>query len=156
MSAIEKTEKATGKSIDAVLGFAAQNGMDDDEAFALVKKRGWPLVRSLVVWYYHNVQRRATRLIEQRVDIALEVAETSQDRVSARGELAGETFCLKDGTSVSWFDATEDQHRSRAAWQRELAGQATADALRHEAVAEEIKAAGVKCLRDLEKKGGRR
>jgi hypothetical protein len=135
-----------------VLAFAARNRLSDDEAFALVERHAKASLRSLVAGVYHNLQRSLVRDIEQEVDDALVIAESPRDRVSARRLLAEETFALKDGSVVHWLDATAEQHRARAAWQRELAGNCVKDAKRHEAAAAEIEAAGVTCLRDLVKK----
>jgi hypothetical protein len=135
-----------------ILRYAALNRLSDDEAFALVQKHALSSLRTLVLNVYYNLQRSLVREIERGVDVALVAADTPQDRVAARHALAEETFGLRDGSSVAWLDATAEQHRERAAWQRELAGNCVKDAKRHELAAKEIEAAGVSCLRDLAKK----
>ncbi len=138
-----------------VLRYAALNRLSDDQAFALVHKHALASLRTLVLNVYYNLQRSLVRTIEQEVDVELAEATTVRDRVAARKVLAVETFALRDGSSVAWGAATAEQHRERATWQRELAGQCTKDAKRHELAAKEIEEAGVRCLNDL-KKGVRR
>lgn len=135
-----------------VIRFATENGLSDDEAFALAERQAQAALKQLFLYELHRFQRSYVRIIEQAVDRKLEIATTPQDRVAARRMLAEETFSLEDGSSVLWERATPEQHRARAAWQRKLAGECIADAERHEQAAREIEEAGVRCLRDLAKK----
>ncbi len=66
-----------------------------------------------------------------------------------RALLIGKTFALRDGTRVAWTDATPEQHRERAAIQRELAGHCIVDAKRHEEAAKVIEEFGVSCLAEV-------
>lgn len=145
----------TTEKLNKVLREAADDGADEEEAFARVKRAGWGCVRPLVGWWYRNICRQRVRVLEQRTDRELAVAATPRDRVRAREALAHETFALRDGTRVEWGKATAGQHEERAEMQRALSGECVKDAERHEQAAKEIRAAGVRCLDDLRKKGAR-
>jgi hypothetical protein len=144
----------TTEELNKVLHDAAEEGLDEEQAFLAVKHKGWGCVRPLVFWYYRHLCRIRVRHIEQRVDEDLSTASAPADRVRAREVLARETFALPDGTRVEWGEATEGQHLARAEMQRRLSGDCIKDAERHEQAAKEIRAAGVRCLNDLKKKKG--
>lgn len=74
----------------------------------------------------------------------------SADPVGDRRRLLSERFALGDGRWVAWADATVEDHRQRVAYLlRKKAGlEATID--RHAQAIEEIEAAGVSCLGDIQ------
>jgi hypothetical protein len=142
----------TIEGLNKVLQEAADGGLDEEQVFLAVKRKGWDCVRPLVLWYYRHLSRRRVRSIEQRVDEELSASSGPVDRIKAREVLAHETFALPDGTRVEWGEATEEQHLARAEMQRRLSGDCIKDAKRHEQAAKEIRLAGVRCLNDLKGK----
>lgn len=105
------------------------------------------LVRPLLVVHAQRYSRIATAALEREVD--RRIAE-GEDPISVRRKLSESSFALPDGRYVTWLDATADDHRARAAWQRGQAASCVADAERHEVAAAAIEAAGVSCLREIE------
>lgn len=97
--------------------------------------------------------RNLNRDVEHEVAELLAGATTPEDRVAARRALVGRSFPV-EGKWVAWYDATPADHRLRAQWQRRHAGACIADADLHEEAADEIEAAGVTCLRDLDDRAG--
>lgn len=108
-------------------------------------------VRPLLVIYARQCERKDTRRQEEEADIRLAHGE---DPISVRRKLSECTFSLPDGRRVAWLDASAEDHRSRADWQRHHATACLSDASRHDDAADEIDAAGVSCLRDLETAAG--
>lgn len=104
------------------------------------------LVRPLLVNEARRYARHETLVIEQEVDRRIADGE---DPISVRRKLSESTFPLPGRGRVNWLDATADDHRQRASWQRQLAHACDSDAERHEAAAAAIEAAGVTCLREI-------
>lgn len=104
-------------------------------------------VRPLLVHQAHREQRNFDRHVEQDVDLRLDLGA---DPIRVRRLLSTTTFALPSGEFVPWLDATADQHRLRASWQRGRAASCVDDAERHESAAVAIETAGVSCLRDLD------
>lgn len=92
-----------------------------------------------------NIERNRVRRIERRV-LPVTNGATRADSIA---ELVAESFQTPDGRSVTWGDATAEDHELRAGWQRQRAGEFMADAARHEWAAELIRSSGVTCLNDL-------
>lgn len=108
------------------------------------KERIVSMCRPVLLERARHIARSIVRRVEQDFD-----AEAMTDP-EARSALAGRSFALPDGRMVRWDEATEGEHLLRAGWQRRLAGGLVADAERHEAAAEMIRAAGVRCLAELD------
>lgn len=102
------------------------------------------LAEPIVVAEARRIYRSLTRRAE---DAAF--ADGALSAPAARAALMELSFALPDGRMVAWSEATADEHRARAAWQRQGAAALVEDAVRHEAAATMIEAAGVSCLAEL-------
>lgn len=101
----------------------------------------------LILAECESIERARVRAVEQAV------APRVGRRVDPTGEraaLLAETFALGDGSRVSWGEATVEQHEQRIAMLARLRDGIDATIARHRAAVEGIRAAGVKCLADLE------
>jgi hypothetical protein len=70
-------------------------------------------------------------------------------RLEVTAELLGTSFALGDGTSVTWGEATVDQHRQRVEMLSANAAGVVETAARHVAAVRMCEEAGVSCLAEL-------
>lgn len=104
------------------------------------------LVFPLLVVHARRFIRHGLRDIENE---AHRLIDSGEDPLVVRRKLSQTEFALPDGRYVSWGQATAEDHRLRAQWQRAHSASCIEDAERHEAAAALIETAGVSCLDSL-------
>lgn len=119
----------------------------------------------------HGVQRRDTRAAEMQavrprsmyrpvvpkdVEVHLiraigPVIQTHREGMDLiyTEEFLAQTFTLRDGTVISWGEATVAQHKERSTMFQQLAVANLDGATKHNKAIQDIEAAGVGCLREL-------
>ena len=74
---------------------------------------------------------------------------TEKLRAQWTDELLATEFALRDGTFVSWGDATVEQHEERRSMYMEQASLSIDAAARQQAAIDELRASGARCLAEL-------
>lgn len=135
----------TAKTLTERLAFLLDKGASPEKAAArvlraLTDSELRALARPLVEWQAKKIYRDTTRKIEVTADLT---------EPTSRQTLVARQFPLPDGRWVTWGQATADDHRLRAGWQRNHADACVADAVRHEDAAALLDTRKVRCLDDL-------
>ncbi|MBD8056666.1 hypothetical protein ICV35_23740 [Rhodococcus ruber] len=91
-------------------------------------------------------QRRKT---EEMIRAAMDEVARAFEALEWQEELLASRFVLNDGTMVSWGEATEDQHQERIDMFLANAASNTEGAARHQKAINDLRAHGVRTLRQI-------
>lgn len=105
----------------------------------------------LVLQAIRHERRHLTRNVERAARVETRNGlGVSHDAVLARKELREQTFALGDTQRVRWGEATVEQHRQRIEMLDAMRLGLEKTIARHAAAIEQIQAAGVTCLDEIE------
>lgn len=110
-----------------------ESGTDEGRAWVAAEEAAWARSQQLL----HGALKKA-------------LDRYSEDlKMKWTAELLNSTFTLRDGTVVTWGDATVDDHRSRQQMFLENAHANLEGAARHEAALRDLEASGATTLREM-------
>lgn len=113
-----------------------REGRERDERYAREDREAKEAWDRIMKGVQDDIEDKAIKLAEQMV-------------VEWTADLLASTFALRDGTRVTWADATQQQHRDRIEMLVKQAAGTVETAALHEKALREIAEAGVKRLGDL-------
>lgn len=106
-------------------------------------------VKPLLLSDAQNLHRSMVRDLEKKAfPLPNEEPAAPDVQAEARAALLGEGFSIS-GRWVLWSQATAEEHRARAQYLRSMAASTLDTAKRHEQAADDIEAAGVTCLAEI-------